>query len=66
MPGSTALFCRRYTAPGLVVVCGGNVAKAFVVAVVLLSKWLGPDVFPIGVHVWPPRRDQFSGLAATA
>ena len=57
LPGSHLLFARRYTLPGLISICGGNVAKAFVYALMLLSKWLGPAVFPVGVHVWPPTRE---------
>jgi len=57
LPGCGRRFQRRHTPPWLIAVSGGNVAKAFVAAVVLLSKWLGRGVFPAGVHEWPPPRE---------
>jgi len=66
VPGSPLLFQRRYTMPGLVAYNGGNVAKAFVMAVMILSKWLGESVFPVGLHVWPPPYDDVTVVAAVA
>lgn len=55
-PGGSALFRQRYTARLLLDQSEGILEKAFVHAVVLLSKWLGRTRFPAGVHDWPPAR----------
>ena len=53
-PSSSVMFCRRYTAAQLITAADGQVQKAFVHSVILMSKWLGPEGFPCGVFVWPP------------
>ena len=55
VPSSNLLFSRRYTTIGLLQTAEFSVPKAFVMAVILLSKWLGEERFPAGVHRWPPR-----------
>ena len=54
VPRGATLFQRRYTPPVLLATCDGIAPKAFVHAIILLSKWLGEDRFPEGVFAWPP------------
>lgn len=54
LPGSRRLFTRRYTAAVMFREADYVAEKAFVYAVILLSKWFGED-FP-GVHAWPPAK----------
>ena len=56
MPEGASMFRRRYTAGLLLSMNDFVVQKAFVHATILLSKWLGADRFPVGIHVWPPGR----------
>ena len=54
VPKARELFRIRYTPQVLLTECEGVLEKMFVYAVILLSKWLGVDAFPEGVHEWPP------------
>ena len=53
MPECRNMFTRRYTVPVMMSATGHTLEKTFVYAVILMSKWLGADRFPDGVHVWP-------------
>ena len=61
VPQSSDLFRTRYTGQVMLAWADGVVEKAFVYAVILLSKWLGADRFPRGVHHWPPAQPPASG-----
>lgn len=56
MPECRNMFTRRYTVPVMMSATGHTLEKTFVYAVILMSKWLGADRFPHGVHAWPPVR----------
>ena len=53
-PRGSLPFRRRYTMNHLLETCDCIAPQAFVHAVILLSKWLGRDLFPQGVFRWPP------------
>ena len=53
-PQASDLFRSRYTGQVILDWADGVAEKAFVYAVILLSKWLGAERFPHGVHHWPP------------
>ena len=54
VPDASRMLNRRYTVNMLITVNHGYVHKAFVHAIILLSKWLGEKKLPVGVHKWPP------------
>lgn len=54
VPKGRDLFRIRYTPQVLLAECDGVLEKMFVYAIILLSKWVGVDAFPQGVHEWPP------------
>ena len=66
VPQSSDLFRSRYTGQVMLAWADGVVEKAFVYAVILLSKWLGADRFPRGVHHWPPAQSSASDLPRPA
>ena len=53
-PRGSLPFRRHFALPRVLETCDCVADQAFVYAVVLLSKWLGVDRFPEGVHAWPP------------
>ena len=54
-PRASLLFRRRYTMNHLLETSECLASKAFVHAIILLSKWLGKDLFPKGIYGWPPQ-----------
>ena len=54
VPDAASMFRRRYTAQVMLEANAYNAQKAFVYAVIRMSKWLGEHRFPHGVHTWPP------------
>ena len=54
VPQASGLFRVRYTARIILGTCDGVLEQCFVYCMILLSKWLGVDAFPAGVHEWPP------------
>lgn len=66
VPKGRQLFRIRYTAQVLLAECEGVLEKMFVYAIILLSKWLGVDIFPEGVHEWPPAFPDLPPEAAAA
>ena len=54
VPEASRMMNRKYTVNMLITVNHGYVQKAFVHAIILLSKWFGEKKLPVGVHVWPP------------
>ena len=62
VPQSSELFRTRYSGPVILAWADGVVEKAFVYAVILLSKWLGAARFPCGVHHWPPSQSSAADL----
>lgn len=65
-PQSSDLFRSRYTGQVILAWADGVAEKAFVYAVILLSKWLGAERFPRGVHQWPPTEPSASALPRPA
>ena len=65
-PQASDLFRTRYTGQVMLAWADGVVEKAFVYAVILLSKWLGAERFPRGVHHWPPAKPSTSDLPRPA
>ena len=63
-PKGSILFNRRYTLNHLLEKSDCVASQAFVHAIILLSKWLGPSRFPKGVYGWPPQPP--AGLAPVA
>ena len=53
-PHGSYPFRRRHTMHHLLEASECVADQAFVPAVVLLSKWLGEDLFPRGIYNWPP------------
>ena len=64
VPDASRMMNRKYTVQTLITVNHGYVQKAFVHAIILLSKWIGERKFPAGVHAWPPLRP--ANVAPTA
>ncbi len=54
LPQGSTLFRQRHTVQVMMNATDNILEMTFVFAVVLLSKWLGPDRFPHGVFAWPP------------
>ena len=65
-PQSSDLFRHRYTAQVMLAWADGVAEKAFVYAVILISKWLGVESFPRGVHQWPPSSGASLNSSASA
>ena len=65
-PHASCLFARRYTPSVVMEACDYIAPKAFVHAVILLSKWLGEARFPLGVFAWPPAMPADTGSAGVA
>ena len=65
-PQASDLFRSRYTGQVILAWADGVAEKAFVYAVILLSKWLGADRFPCGVHHWPPVAPSASSPSASS
>ena len=53
-PKGSLPFRRCFALNYVLEACDCVADQAFVYAIVLLSKWLGPVRFPQGVHDWPP------------
>ena len=53
-PRASAMCQRRWNPRVVFEACDFVAPKAFVHTIILLSKWLGQDRFPEGVHYWPP------------
>lgn len=64
VPGAEDLFRTRYTLQVILSATGGVLEQTFIYAMILLSKWLGRSVFPMGVFDWPPLGE--SGVSAIA
>ena len=54
LPYGGDIFRRRYTASMLLDMNQHYLPKAFVHAVLLISKWLGAETYPRGIFSWPP------------
>jgi len=54
VPEASTMLSERYRVLVILAHNDNIIEKAFVYAVILLSKWLGPGRFPEGVHAWPP------------
>ena len=54
LPQPQYIFEEQYSCRNLIHICFGVMERAFVYGVVLLSKWLGEDIFPLGIYgEWP-------------
>lgn len=54
VPHGSDLLGRQFPPRLLLEHAGFEAHHAFVVGVILISKWLGEDLFPRGVYSWPP------------
>ena len=54
LPNRSQMYSRRYTFAMLLEANEFVATKAFVHAIILMSKWLGEARLPLGVHYWPP------------
>jgi len=63
VPSATDIFVKSMTPQHILHKCGYVLDKAYIYAVIALSKWLGPDRFPQGLfETWPP---PWPGLSST-
>ena len=64
VPRGADMLMRRYTTTVWLERAEFQGHKAFVMGVILFSKWLCDGVFPVGVRRWPPPLPALPDLAA--
>ena len=65
-PSAEDLFMTRFGFHVILSATDGVLEQTFIYAVILLSKWLGRERFPMGVHDWPPEQMAASSSSAVA
>ena len=54
VPYASRIFCGNYEVSEMLHLNDYVLEKTFVYAILCLSKWLGKEVFPQGIYLWPP------------
>ena len=55
LPDATRMLQGRYKLATMFQRNGYSMERTFLYAMLCFSKWLGTELFPAGIHAWPPK-----------